>query len=132
MNCWIVLSNILLYGSYLGAYVNCLSNHELSEVKDLSEYCCSVTQSCPIFDTPLTTACQASLSFTISRSLLKFMSIESVMLSNHLIFCHLFLLPSIFPSIRAFSNESALLSRWPKYWSFSFSIRIWTTIILPP
>ena len=78
-----------------------------------------------------TATCQASLSFTISRSLLKFMSIESVMLSNHLI-CRLLLLPSIFPSIRAFHNESALLSRWPKHWSFSFSIRICTTIILPP
>ena len=68
-------------------------------------------------------ACQASLSFTVSWSLLEFMSIESVMLSNHLILCHLLLLlPSIFPSITAFSNESALRIRWPKYWSFSFSI----------
>ena len=67
---------------------------------------------------------QSSLSFTISRSLLKLMSIESVMPSNHLILCHpLFLLPSIFPSVRVFSTESALLIRWPKYWSFSFSIR---------
>ena len=76
-----------------------------------------------LFVTPWTAACQASLSFTISRSLLKFMSIESVMPSNHLIPCHpLLLLPSIFPSIRVFSNESALHIRWPKYWSFSFSI----------
>ena len=70
-----------------------------------------------------TAACQDSLSFPISRSLLKFMSIESVILSNHLILCHpLFLLPSIFPSIRVFSNESALRIRGQKYWSFSFSI----------
>ena len=68
-------------------------------------------------------ALQASLSFTISQSLLKLMSIESVMPSNHLILCHpLLLLPSMFPSIRVFSNESALHIRWPKYWSFSFSI----------
>ena len=67
-------------------------------------------------------ACQASLSFTISQGLLKLMSIELVMPSNHLILCHpLLLLPSIFPSIRVFSNESALRIRWPKYWSFSIS-----------
>ena len=60
--------------------------------------------------------------YTTSQSLLKFMSIESVMLSNHLILCHPFLLPSIFPSIRVFSNESVLHIRWPKYWSFSFSV----------
>ena len=72
---------------------------------------------------PWTAAHQASLSFTISWSLLRFMSIESVMPSNHRILCHpLLLLPSIFPSIRVFSNDSALLIRWPKYWSFSFSI----------
>ena len=75
------------------------------------------------FATPWTTARQASLSITNSWSLLKLMSIESVMPSNHLILCHLLLLlPSIFPSIRAFSNELALLIRWPNYWSFSFSI----------
>ena len=73
--------------------------------------------------TPWTAACQASLSITNSQSLLKLMSIESVMPSNHLILCYLlFLLPSIFPSIRVFSNESVLCNRWPKYWSFSFSI----------
>ena len=66
---------------------------------------------------------QASLSFTVSRSLLKLMSIESVILSNHLILsCPLLLLPSVFPSIRVFSNELALCIRWPKYWSFSISI----------
>ena len=72
--------------------------------------------------TPWTSARQASLSCTISQSLLKLMSIESVKPSNHLIFCHpLLLLPSIFPSIRVFSNESALRIRWPKHWSFSTS-----------
>ena len=73
--------------------------------------------------TPWTAARQASLSITSSRSLLKLMSIESVMPSNHLILCRPLLLPpSIFPSIRVFSNESVLHIRWPKYWSFSFSI----------
>ena len=73
--------------------------------------------------TPWTTARQASLSIIISWNLLKLMSIESVMPSNHLILCHPFpLLPSIFPSIRVFSNESDLRIRWPKDWSFSFSI----------
>ena len=73
-------------------------------------------------ETPWTAACQASLSITNSQSPHKLMSIESVMPSNHLILCHpLPLLPSIFPSIRVFSNESALLIRWPKYWSFSFN-----------
>ena len=73
--------------------------------------------------TPWTAACQASLSITISKSLLKLMSAESVMPSNHLILCcPLLLLPSVFPSIRVFSNESALCIRWPKYWSFSFSL----------
>ena len=71
---------------------------------------------------PWTAARQASLSITNSRSLLKLMSIESVMPSNHLILCHPLLLPSIFPSIRIFSNESVLHIRWPKYWSFSFTI----------
>ena len=76
-----------------------------------------------LFEIPRIAACQASLSFTISGSLLKLMSIESVMPSNHLIIClPLLLLPSIFPSIRVFSNELALHIRWPKYWSFSFSI----------
>ena len=75
------------------------------------------------FATSWTAAWQASLSITNSWSLLKIKSIESVMPSSHLILCHpLFLRPSIFPSIRVFSNESALRIRWPKYWSFSFSI----------
>ena len=75
------------------------------------------------FATPWIAALQALLSSTISQSLLKFMSIESVMPSNHLILCHpLLLLPSIFPSIRVFSNELALCIRWPKYWNFSCGI----------
>ena len=72
--------------------------------------------------TPWTAADQAPLSFTLPRSFLRFLCIELVMLSNHLILCHsLLLLPSIFPTIRVFSNELALCIRWPKYWSFSFS-----------
>ena len=76
-----------------------------------------------LFATPWTAAHQASLSITNPWSLLKLMSVESVMASNHLILCPLLLLPSIFPSIWVFSNESVLCIRWPKYWSFSFSIR---------
>ena len=84
-----------------------------SSVQSLSHVC--------FFATPWTTARQASLSITNFQSLPKLMSIESVMPSNHPILCHPLLLPSIFPSIRAFSNESALRIRWPKYWSFSFN-----------
>ena len=79
-------------------------------------FCCSVAQSCP------TAACQASLSITSSRSLLKLVSIKSVMPSNHLILCHPHLPPSIFPSIKVFTNESVLHIRWPKCSSYSFSI----------
>ena len=76
-----------------------------------------------LFVTPWTAACQASLSITNSWSPLKLMSIETVISFNHLILCHhLFLPPPILPSIRVFSNQSALLIRWPKYWSFSFNI----------
>ena len=75
-----------------------------------------------LFVTPWIVAHQASLSITKSRSLLKLMSIESVLPSNHLILCRPLFLPSTFPSIRVFSNESVLHIRWPKYWSFSFSI----------
>ena len=83
----------------------------------------SVTQSYRFFETPWTAACQTSLSITNSRSLLKLMSTELVMPSNHLILCRPLLLPpSIFPSVRVFSNESVLWIRWPKYWSFNFSI----------
>ena len=88
-------------------------------------FCLSSVQSLScvqLFATSRTAARQASLSITKSRSLLKLMSIESVMPSNHLILCHPLLLPSSFPSIRVFSNESALRIRWPKYWSFSLSI----------
>ena len=75
-----------------------------------------------LFATPWTAAPQVSLSFIISQSLLKLMSIESLMPPNHLILCCPLLLPSVFPSIRVFSNKPALCIRWPKYWSFSFSI----------
>ena len=93
-----------------------LSQHQFSSVQSLS--------SVRLFATPWITARQASLSITNSRSLPKLMSIESVMPSSHLILCHpLLLLPSIFPSIRVFSNESTLLMKWPKYWIFSLSIR---------
>ena len=91
------------------AYFTCIVVHSLSCVH--------------FFVTPWTAACQAFLSITNSQSLLKLTCIDSVMPSNHLILCcPLLLLPSIFPSIRVFSNESALHIRWPKYWSFSFSI----------
>ena len=83
----------------------------------------SVTQSRPTLCDPMNRSTTGSLSNTKSRSLLKLMSIESVMPSNHLILCcPLLLLPLIFPSIRVFSNESALCIRWPEYWSFSFNI----------
>ena len=83
----------------------------------------SVAQSCPALCDPMDCSLPGLAVITNSRSLLKLMSIEPVMPSNHLIFCHPLLLPpSIFPSIRVFSNESVLHIRWPKYWSFSFSI----------
>ena len=92
-----------------------LSTSAVVAVESLSHVC--------LFVTPWTATCQASLSFTIFWSLLKLMSIETVMPSNHIILCHpLLFLPSIFPSIKVFSNESVLRIRWPKYWSFSFSI----------
>ena len=88
----------------------------------ISNCCCSVIQSCLTSCDPMNCATQASMSFTISQSLLKLMSIESMMSSNHLILCHpLLLLPSIFSSIRVFANESVLCIRRPKYWSFSIS-----------
>ena len=91
----------------------CTSIHQFS----------SVAQSCPTLCDPWTVACQASLSIINFQSWLKLLSIESVMPSNHLILCHpLFLLSSIFPSIRVSSNESVLCIRWSKYWSLSFSI----------
>ena len=98
-----------------GVLEACLRGSQFSSVQSLSRV--------RLFATSWTTACQASLSITNSRSLPKLMSVELVMPSNHLILCHpLLLLPSIFPSIRAFANESALRIRWPKYWNFSFNI----------
>ena len=89
----------------------------------LSQLLSSVAQLCPTFCGPRVCSMPAYLSITNSQSLLKLMSIESVMPSNHIILCHpLLLLPSIFPSIRIFSNESVLPIRWPEYWSSSFSI----------
>ena len=82
----------------------------------------SVAQLCLILCNPMDCRCQASLSLSLSQRLLKLMSIESMIPSNHLILCHpLLLLPSVFPSIRDFSNELVLQIRWPKYWSFSIS-----------
>ena len=100
-----------------------VSFHSISLHLQHNFCCCSVAKWCPILVTPCTAACQASLSFTISQALLKLMSIELVMPSNHLILCFsLLLLPSIFPSIKVFSNEWALHIKSPKYWSFSFSM----------
>ena len=82
----------------------------------------SVAQSCLTLRDPMDRSTEPSLSITSSQSLLKLISIDSVMPSNHIIFCHPLLLPSIFPSIRVFSIESTLGIRWPKYWSFRFSI----------
>ena len=107
----------MFFHKHLQAYLS-LSHlaflHFISSVQSLSGV--------QLFETPWTAAHQAFLSITSSWSLLKLMSIESVMPSNHLIPCHPLLPPSIFPSVRVFSNESVLGIRWPKYWSFSFSI----------
>ena len=100
-----------------------ISNY--SKISDMRFSSVQLLSRVRLFVTPWTTACQAFLSITNSRSLLKLMSIQSVMPSNHLILCHPLLLPpSIFPNIRVFSNESALHIRWPKYWSFSFSLSL--------
>ena len=103
--------------------------HESREPWDLVTTIVVVVQSLSHvqpFATPWIEAYQAPLSFTISQSLLRFMSTESVMPSNHFILCcPLLLLPSVFPSIRVFSNESALGIRWPKYWRFSFNISLY-------
>ena len=99
-----------------------LNIHLISFLFDVSVQFIIVSHHVRLFETPWTAARRASLSITNSRSLLKLMSIKLVMRSNHLILCcPLILLPSIFPSIRVFSNESVLPIRWPKYWSFSFS-----------
>ena len=103
-------------------YPAILLNSLLSSRRFLSQSVQSLSH-VQLFETPWTTARQASLSITNSRSLLKLMSMESVMPSSHLILCRpLLLLPPIPPSIRVFSKESTLHMRWPKYWSFSFSI----------
>ena len=103
---------------YAAAYMGGKFGEESAQFSSVQSLSCV-----QLFTTPWTAALQASLSITNSRSLLKLMSIESVMPSNHLISCHPLLLPpSIFPSIRVFSSESVLRIRWPKYWSFSFSI----------
>ena len=88
-----------------------------SSVSSVAQLCPTLCDPCEVF-----VACEASLSITISQSLLKLMSIESVTPSNHLILCRPLLLPPVFPSIRVFSDESTLCIRWPKYWSSSFSI----------
>ena len=111
------MNNIDTYNSNPGTWSWCTAKHFLwfSSVQSLSRI--------RLFATPWTAARQASLSITNSRSPPKPMSIESMMPSNHLTLCRpLLLLPSIFPSIRVFSNESALHTGWPKYWSFSFNI----------
>ena len=91
--------------------------------KTACRFCCSVAHSCPTLSDPMDCNTPGSPVLSISRSLLKLMSIELVMPSNHLILCcPLILPPSIFPSLRVFSNKSALHFRWPKYWNFSFSI----------
>ena len=105
----LLLNSVSLWGGYFVMFLW------------LVQFSCSVMSDSA---TPWTAAWQASLSITSSWSLLKLMSIELVMPSNHLILCHpLLLLPSIFPSIRVFSSESVLHISWPKYWSFSFSVR---------
>ena len=106
-------------------FPDCLPSNPLCQSPTLTLSSVQLLIRLQLFATPRTAACQASLSITNSWSLLKIMSIESVMPSNHLILCcPLLLLPSIFPSIRVFSNESVLHIRWPKYWSLSFSIRL--------
>ena len=105
---WLCSKCAMIAQKYL-SFLNCVVVQSLSHVR--------------LFATPWTAARQASLPFNISWSLLKFMSIKSVMPANHLILCHpLLLLPSVFPSIKVFSNESVLHIRWPKYWSLSFNI----------
>ena len=109
---------IYLFETLLSKHYSCITN--VSKTTFSSVQLLSYVR---LFATPWTAAHQALLSITNSRSLLKLMPIESVMPSNHLILCRpLFLPPSIFPSIRVFSNESVLHVSWPKYWSFSFSI----------
>ena len=118
MICLIVTLSVCIY--YVIMYWQSLLPEQLPFLNVSSVQSLSHVQ---LFATPWIAACQASLSITNSQCLLKLMSIESVMPPNHLILCHpLLLSPSILPSIRVFSNESALHIRWPKYWSFSSSI----------
>ena len=123
-----VFSNTTLQKhQFLRTQLSCLGYWEARYKRQLAHYWCissvQLLSHVRFFATPWTAACQASLSITNSRSAPKPMSIKSVMPFNHLILCHpLLLLPSIFPSIRVFSNESALFMRWPEYWSFSFNI----------
>ena len=104
------------------SHVSCIGRQALYQLRHLVQFSSVQQLSCVwLFATPWTAARQGSVSMTNSWSLLKLMSIESVMTSNQLILCcHLLLMPSIFPSLRVFSNESALRIKWPKYWSFSF------------
>ena len=123
---WVIWTfcNPILFVSLkcINALIQIFLNSELASTNIVVVVVQSLTR-VRLFVAPWTAAHQASLSFIIFWSLLKLMSIESVMPSNHLILCHpLFLLPSIFPSIRVFSNELVICIRWPKYWSFSFSI----------
>ena len=117
---WVVISLSWFFSS---SYMFLFFLHKNFNITDLLKYGLLLFRRLVVSDsaTPWTVAHQAFLSITNSQSLLKLMSIESVMPSNHLILCHLLLLPSIFPSIRVFSNESALPIRWPKYWSFSIN-----------
>ena len=109
------MKNKVLKQQILGNLFNILTDTQFSSVQLVSHVW--------LFATPWTAPCQASLSITNSQNLTKLMSVESVMPSNHLILCWPLLLPpSIFPSIRVFSNESVLHIRWPKYWNFSFNI----------
>ena len=108
------LRNYISYYTQTYNICTCMLSH-FSSVQSLSHV--------RLFVTPWTAARQASLSITNSQSLPKFISIESLMPCKHFILCRLILLPSIFPSIKVFSNESALRIRWPNYWSFSFTIR---------
>ena len=103
--------------------INMIVGNKLSRFKWNKSFSVQSLSHVRLFANPWTTACQASPSITNSWSPTKYMSIESVILSNHLIICHpLPLLPSFFPSIRVFSNESSLQIRWPEYWSFSFNV----------
>ena len=117
LNCRYVMKSLIF--KY---FVSSKPNTERGPCRPLAMVCCSVTRSCPTPCDPRTAASQASLSFTISWSLLRLKSIESLMPSNYLIlWCPLLLLPSVFASIMVFSSESVLRIRWPKYWSFCIS-----------